>query len=155
MNIFCKSVAIFPARGGSERIKNKNIRKFNTKPILEWTYEIIKKSNLFDLIVLSSDSKKIINIGKKIGFDEIITRPKKLADNFTETKDVIIHSIKYLSKFYNFKNVFCVYPCSPFIYKKDLLKAFQILKSKKNSFIFPIVKYSHPIERAHIYRKKN
>ena len=61
-----KNVAIFPARYGSKRIKNKNIKLINHKPILKITFEIIKKSKLFDLIVLSSDSDRILKIEKKL-----------------------------------------------------------------------------------------
>ena len=61
-----KNTAIFIARGGSKRIKNKNIKKFHGKPIIYWTYKIVKKSKCFQKIVLSSDSDKILNIGKKL-----------------------------------------------------------------------------------------
>ena len=71
-----KNVSIFPARKGSKRIKNKNIKLINHKPILKITFEIIKKSKLFDLIVLSSDSDRILKI-EKIGFDILSKRPKE------------------------------------------------------------------------------
>jgi len=34
-----KIIAIIPARGGSTRIKNKNIKIFNKKPLIVWTIE--------------------------------------------------------------------------------------------------------------------
>ena len=36
-------LAIMPARGGSKRIKNKNIINFFQKPIIGWTIEELKK----------------------------------------------------------------------------------------------------------------
>ena len=54
-------VVIIPARGGSSRVKSKNIKKFFNKPIIRLTYDIIKKANIFDKIVLTSDSEKEIN----------------------------------------------------------------------------------------------
>ena len=36
------NIAIIPARGGSKRIKNKNIKIFNHKPIIQHTIEILK-----------------------------------------------------------------------------------------------------------------
>ena len=41
------SFAIIPARGGSQRIKKKNIKKFYSKPILYWTIKALKRSKLF------------------------------------------------------------------------------------------------------------
>ena len=75
-----------------------------------------------------------------------------MADNFTETKEVIKHAIKELEKKYDLNNICCVYPCNPFIKIKDLKKAFSILKKKNNAFIFPISRYTHPIERALFYK---
>ena len=56
-----KNLAIVPARGGSKRLKNKNIKFFFGKPILQRTFNIIKESGLFDQIILTSDSSRIKN----------------------------------------------------------------------------------------------
>ena len=60
-----KRLAIIPARGGSKRIKNKNLVNFNGKPIISYTIENAKKSKLFDKIHVSTDSEKILNYLKK------------------------------------------------------------------------------------------
>ena len=146
------NIAILPARIGSKRIKKKNIKFFNGKPILAWTFQILVKSKLFDKIIISSESDIVLKVAKKVGFREAIKRPKRLADNFTETKEVIKHAIKELEKKYDLNNICCVYPCNPFIKIKDLKKEFSILKKKNNAFIFPISRYTHPIERALFYK---
>ena len=52
-------VAIIPIRKNSQRIKNKNFRKFyNNKSLLEIKIEQLKRVKLIDKIVVSSDSKK-------------------------------------------------------------------------------------------------
>lgn len=150
-----KNTAIFIARSGSERIKNKNIKQFYGKPIIYWTYKIIKKSNIFQNIVLSSDSEKILKLGKKIGFDFLIKRPKKISDNYSNTEQVISHAIKNLSKSIKIENICCVYPCSIFIKISSLKKAFTILKKNPNSLVFPIIQHSHPIERSLKLSKNN
>ena len=40
-------IAIIPARGGSKRIKRKNIKNFCGKPIIGWTIDIVRKSKIF------------------------------------------------------------------------------------------------------------
>ena len=80
-----KNIAIVPARIGSKRIKEKNIKLFHGKPIIIWTLETIKKSKIFDKIFISTDSLKIINIIKKYNFNNFINRNKKLSDDYTGT----------------------------------------------------------------------
>ena len=59
------NVAIIPARIGSKRIFQKNIKKFYGKPIILHTLEKVIKSKLFDKIIVSSDSTKILKLSKK------------------------------------------------------------------------------------------
>lgn len=150
-----KNIAIIPARLGSKRIKEKNIKTFYSKPIIQWTYEILKKSKLFSKIYLSTESEKIIKICKKFGFRSIIKRPKILAGGKTTIKAVMIHALKELNKSHNFNNVCCVFPCSPFLSIQNLIKAEKIIKKKDNYLVHPVTKFRHPPERSLILNKKN
>ena len=149
------NIAIIPARIGSKRIKKKNIKKFYGKPILELTYDILKKSKLFNKIILSSDSNEILRLGKNIGFDILIKRPKELSDDYIGTDEVITHAIKILKKEINISNVCCVYPCNPLLQISDLKKAYKLIKNNKKSLVLSISNYAHPIERAFILNKRN
>ncbi len=149
-----KVLAILPARGGSKRIKKKNIKIFNGHPMIYWTLKILKNSNLFDKIIVSTEDKKIKNLSLKFGADIIIERPKKLSDDYTGTQEVISHSIKYLeNQKLKFDYVCCVYPCSPFLQVNDLKKAAKIAYTN-DKFVFPVSEYSHPIQRA-MHKSKN
>jgi CMP-N-acetylneuraminic acid synthetase len=53
------------ARGGSKGLRNKNIKKIKGLPLIHHTINQAINSNLFNKIVISSDSEKIINISKK------------------------------------------------------------------------------------------
>lgn len=142
-------IAVIPARFGSKRIKKKNIKNFYSKPMIYWAIKRIKDSNLFDFICVSSDSNKILKIAKKCGVEILIKRPANLADDITPTKPVIIHAIEHLKKMkIKFETICCVYPCNPFMLSKDLKKAFSIYKKNNSKFVFPVVEYSHPIQRA-------
>jgi pseudaminic acid cytidylyltransferase len=142
-------IAVIPARFGSKRIKKKNIKTFYSKPMIYWAIKKIKESKLFDFICVSSDSNKVLNIAKKYGVEILIKRPVNLADDITPTKPVIIHAIEHLKKMkIKFETICCVYPCNPFMLSKDLKKAFSIYKKNNSKFVFPVVEYSHPIQRA-------
>jgi pseudaminic acid cytidylyltransferase len=150
------NIAIIPARAGSKRIKNKNIKNFYKKPMIYWVIKKILNSNLFDLIVVSSDSQKILNLSKKYGVTTVIKRPKKLANDYADTSSVILHSIKYLIKNkISVKNICCIYPCNPFLKIVDLVKGYSLLKKNPKSLIFAVAKYSHPIQRALKMGKNN
>ena len=140
-------IAIIPARGNSKRIKSKNIKFFFGKPIIRITYEILKKTKIFDRIILSTEDEKISKICRNFGFTDIIKRPLKLATDHASTVDVIRHAIKILEKKNKISSVCCVYPCNPFLKKKTLLKAYSLLKDRKD-FIFPIMNFPVPIQQA-------
>jgi pseudaminic acid cytidylyltransferase len=142
-------IAIIPARFGSKRIKKKNIKLFYSKPMIVWTLKKLTESNFFDKIVVTSDSKKILNISKNNGADILIHRPKKLSGDIVGTLPVISHALKQLKKYnYNESYVCCVYPCNPFLNLKDVKNGFLRMKKNLTKFIFPVTEYSHPIQRA-------
>ena len=60
-------VALIPARSGSKRLKNKNIRLINGKPLI--AYSIIQALKLKDIdyVIVSTDSKKYAKIAEKYG----------------------------------------------------------------------------------------
>jgi CMP-N-acetylneuraminic acid synthetase len=118
------------ARGNSKGIKNKNIKNFLGSPLLINTITFAKKSNFFDKIILSSDSNKILSLGKKNNLF-LIKRPKKLAlDNSPEWLSWK-HAIKFMYKSYNFFDLMVVLPCtSPLRIKKDLQKCITAMRSK-------------------------
>lgn len=140
-------IAIIIARGNSSRIKNKNIKLFFGEPIIKKTLTLIKSFKIFDKIILSTESSKIINICKNFGLDQIIIRPKKLGKNEVSTNKVINHAIDQVNYQKKIKYICCVYPCSPLIEKKSILKSFKLLKTNKD-FIFPLLEFPEPIEQA-------
>ena len=60
------TICIIPARSGSKRLKNKNIKKFDGKPIISYAIKIAQSSGLFSKIIVSTDSKKISNIAMQL-----------------------------------------------------------------------------------------
>ena len=116
-------IAIIPARSGSKRIKNKNIKKFNKQPIICWSIKAAINSKLFEEVIVSTDSKKIKNIAEKYGAKVPFIRPKNLSGDFTPTRDVIKHALDYLKKKYGEVNDFCcIYPTAPLLEKNTLVK---------------------------------
>ena len=91
-------LAIIPARGGSIRIKDKNIKKFFKKPIISYPINALKKSKLFKKIHISTDSLKIKKMVDKIGVKTDFMRPRKLALDHVIINDVLRFVVKEYEK---------------------------------------------------------
>ena len=115
-------LVIIPARGGSKRLKNKNILKIKNKPMVIRCAMEVAKSKFVDHIYVSSESKKILNLCReyKINF---IKRPKNLSKDHVEKQDVIVHGTKLLKRKLNPKIVVSLQPNSPQFKYQDLDKA--------------------------------
>jgi len=148
-------VAIVPARANSKRIPGKNIKKFNGKPIIVNTIEKLKKSKIFDRIIVSTDSKKIAKIAAKCGAEIPFKRSKVLSNETAHTTAVISDCVKFLIKEnYKFDYVCCVYAPNPFLQIADLKKGFYKIKSKKYNYVFSATLYQFPYFRSFTYLPK-
>ena len=81
-------LCVIPARGGSKRIPHKNIKLFHSKPMICYSIENALKTELFDKIIVSTDSVEIADVVKKYDV-EIQLRPDYLSDDFVGLDKVI------------------------------------------------------------------
>lgn len=143
------ALAVIPARGGSKRILRKNIREFCGKPMLAWSIEAAKQSNLFDRIVVSTDDAEIGEVARAWGALTPFVRPADLADDLTPTVPVVAHAVRAVGELgWRYKHVCCIYPCAPFLQRDDLRSALKLAKKRDADFVFPVTDYPHPIQRA-------
>jgi pseudaminic acid cytidylyltransferase len=139
-------IAIIPARGGSTRIKNKNIKLFHEKPIIYYSIMAAIKSRIFDKVFVSTDCLKTIKIAKKYGA-EILERPRHLCYNHVGLVEVVQYHVKNLLNTYkNISHGCCLFATAPLISKSDLKKGFKILKNYTSCF--PVCEYDAPIQQA-------
>ncbi len=59
------NVAFVPARSGSKRLPDKNIRILNSKPLVYWTINAFLESGCFDKVIFSSDSEYYFEVISK------------------------------------------------------------------------------------------
>ncbi len=149
------TICVIPARSGSKRLKNKNIKSFNGKPIISYAIKIAKSSKLFSRIIVSTDCKKIKSIAEKYGAEVPFLRSKKLSDDYTITADVIIDAIKKISS-ENCQYHFCIYPTTTLISKFDLLRAFKKIKTQKSDLLLAVSEFNkNPLRALQIVKKNN
>lgn len=84
-----RNLAIVPARGGSKRLKKKNIRKLDGKPLVQYTLEAVAKSEQFETIILSSDDEDILAIADSVQGVTPEKRDESLAGDKVKVIDLI------------------------------------------------------------------
>ncbi len=132
------------ARSGSKGIKNKNIKKFVNKPLIEHTFEFANRTKIFDKIFISSDSEKIRNLGKKYGIFPIL-RPRSLAQDNSNEWQSWEHAINILKKKNDNFDIFVSMPCtSPIKIKKDITSAISKLNKKVDIVLTASETTRHP-----------
>jgi len=86
----CKRVIAFiPMKCHSERVKDKNIRLFNGKPLFYWIIRTLLKIEQISQIVIDTDCEKIANKVKEFFDLTIIMRPKRLRGDFVSVNKLI------------------------------------------------------------------
>ena len=137
MNILCTICA----RGGSKGVANKALRKINGKHLIEITIKQALLSEVFDEIVVSTDSKKIQNIANKNGAKSWFLRSKNLSNDYApkipSIRDALFKSeIKFKKKFDICVDLDVTSPLRNVKDIKDALKLF--LKKKKTENLFSV-----------------
>ena len=61
------NLAIIPARSGSKGLKDKNIKLLNGKPLIAYSIEAAKKSEIYSHILVSTDSERYGEIAIQYG----------------------------------------------------------------------------------------
>ena len=134
-------------RGNSKGIKNKNFVLINGKPLLYHTISKAIKSKIFNEIVVSSDSKKILSLSKKNGIKNLIKRPKNLANDKSGKIPAIKHALLTTQKKLNkkFDYVVDLDVTCPLRSIKDIKNSFnQFIKSKSNNLVSATVSRKNP-----------
>ena len=62
-----KIIAMIPVRLGSKRVPNKNLRLLGNKPLVAHIIEAAKEANVFDEIVINSESDIFKEIADEYG----------------------------------------------------------------------------------------
>jgi CMP-N-acetylneuraminic acid synthetase len=83
-----KRIAVIPARSGSKGLCDKNIIDLCGEPLMAYSIKAALKTNLFDAVIVSTDSKKYGKIAKSFGA-EVMYRDQKLSNDLASTYMVL------------------------------------------------------------------
>lgn len=151
-------LGIITARGGSKGILRKNIKKLAGKPLIQYTFNVVKKSRLLNRCIVSTDSDEIIEYSKSEDLEVPFKRPKELARDESKSIDTLIHAVKYLKNKEDYEPdyVITLQPTSPLRLAKDIDNAINLIKNdKKADSLVSIVKVPHNYHLDSIMILKN
>lgn len=144
-----KNIAIIPARGGSKRIPHKNIRNFCGRPMIAWSIEAAKSSDLFDHIIVSTDDIEIAEVAKAWGAEIPFMRPAALSNDYVGTGPVVKHALNWVIENLGEPEFVCtIYATAPFIRSIDLINGWQLMIDQESEIAFTVTSFPFPIQRA-------
>lgn len=144
-----KSICVIPARGGSKRIKNKNIKDFYGKPIIAYTIDSFLKSSTVDHVWVSTDDQEIAEVAKFYGAEVPFSRSKHLADDQSDVFSAICEATRVMKdKKIEVECICLAYASAPLIRIDDLRKAKSKLIEENWDFVISATKYNHSIYRS-------
>lgn len=138
---------VVPARGGSKELPRKNAALLGGIPLLEWTVEAVRRAGLSKATcILSTDDRKIADIGRSVGIDVPFLRPAELATDTATLEAVALHVLDWLGveRGIAAKSVMLLQPTSPFRIPEALTEAVSMLEDPTIDAVFGV----KPIHRS-------
>lgn len=146
-----KKIAIIPARGGSKRIPNKNLRLFCGKPIIAYSICAALQTGSFDEVMVSTDSNEIARVAMEYGAKVPFLRSAKNSDDFATTSDVLLEVLEqYKERGEIFDYMCCIYPTAPFITANRINEAMQRVMNEDVVGVMPVVAFTYPPQRSYV-----
>ena len=134
-----RKLAIIPARKGSKRIPDKNIKDFDGVPVISYSIKAALEWK-FDKVIVYTDSYKYTKIAKEFGAEVPFRREK--ADDVQGLYEMTMEVLqKYkIEKMIEWDFVCVIYPCAPFINHELIEAGYNLLLWGNHDAAFPVVK---------------
>src|SRR5210317_1800117 len=108
-------VALIPARSGSKRVPDKNIRLLAGHPLMAYSIAAALQSKIFKKVIVSTDSQRYADIAGHYGAEVPFLRPAKIAGDTSPDIEWVVHTLSQLRE--NGQDYECfsiLRPTSPF-----------------------------------------
>lgn len=130
-----KILIAIPARGGSKRLERKNIINLNNKPLISYTINAAKKSNLTEHIYVCTEDDEIEKVSKQNNC-KVFKIPKSMAGDLVSSTTPCIELLNYLTnKGENFDYIFNLQPTSPLRDEIDIKNSLKNIINSQSDFL--------------------
>lgn len=120
-------VALIPARAGSKRVRDKNVRRLGGHPMIAYTIAAARASGVFGAIVVSTDSEHYAEVARYYGAEVPGLRPAEMASSTSPDIEWVEHTLKGLAGQGRPFDCFSVLrPTSPFRMPETIRRAWDL-----------------------------
>lgn len=139
-----KNLAIIPARSGSKGLPDKNIKLLEGKPLIAHSIDQAVRSDIFDEIMVSTDSDIYADIAVKFGASVPFLRSPETSGDTAGSWDVVREVIDNYKKMNRHFDTFCLLqPTSPLRTAEDIINAYELYKEKATVAVISVCKMEH------------
>jgi N-acylneuraminate cytidylyltransferase len=119
-------IALIPARAGSKRVPDKNIRLLAGHPVIAYTIAAAAQSGIFSAVVVSTDSEKYAEVARHYGAEVPFLRPAEIAGDTSPDIEWVEHTLKRLRDAGREYDCFSILrPTSPFRLPETIQRAWK------------------------------
>jgi CMP-N-acetylneuraminic acid synthetase len=111
-----KGLAVIPARAGSKRLPDKNVRPLGGHPLIAWTLRAALASPELGRVYVSTDSPDYAAVAKRYGAEAPFLRSARAASDQAPTAEVVVEAVERYEKELGYAAdwVSILQPTSPF-----------------------------------------
>ncbi len=125
-------IALIPARAGSKRVADKNIRPIAGHPAIAYTIEAASQSGIFASVLVSTDSDLYASIARYYGAEVPFLRPVELAGDVSPDIDWVEYTLERLRDEGRTYDCFSILrPTSPLRQAETIRRAWQEFLSQE------------------------
>jgi CMP-N,N'-diacetyllegionaminic acid synthase len=125
-------VALIPARAGSKRIPNKNIRPLAGHPLIAYTISAALQSKVFSTILVSTDSQLYADLAEYYGAEVPYLRPPEIAGDLSPDIEWLEYTLKRLRQDGREYDCFSILrPTSPFRLPETIQRAWRAFRNEE------------------------
>jgi N-acylneuraminate cytidylyltransferase len=125
-------VALIPARSGSKRVPDKNIRLLAGHPLIAYSIAAALQSKVFKTVIVSTDSERYADIARHYGAEVPFMRPPAIAGDKSPDIEWVEYTLARLRESGQGSDCFSILrPTSPFRLPETIRRAWQEFLSQE------------------------
>lgn len=143
----CRTLGVIPARAGSKRIPDKNLKEVGGKPLVAHTIEHAAESEHLTEAIVSTEDEEIKRVAREYGGNVPFDRPEELASDTAKTRQVVTHALDWFEeRGETFDYVCRLQPTSPLRKPEDIDGCIEKIDSTDATSVMTVSEYFFPPE---------